>query len=319
MKLDRMRRSQNIEDRRGQGRGGLGGGFGGGLPGGGLGGRGGGGVPVRGGLGMIIILVLLLVFGGGGGLSSLMGGTDGSAGPEMSSEGYRSASGVTPGVSQNTTEAQRADLVAAVLGSTEDFWTGYFRQQGMEYPLPKMVLFRGQTRSDCGAANQASGPFYCPADQSIYLDLAFFDDMERSLGARGDFAQAYVIAHEVGHHVQEATGLLGEANQAMAARRSERAGGDSIAVRIELQADCLAGIWAAGTVARDGSLEAGDVEEAIGAAEAVGDDRLQRRSQGFEVPDSFTHGTSEQRARWFMTGMRATSAAQCDTFKARAL
>ncbi|MCU0883025.1 MAG: neutral zinc metallopeptidase [Hyphomonadaceae bacterium] len=319
MKLDRMRRSQNIEDRRGQSGGGFGGGFpGGGLPGGGLGGRGGGGVPVRGGFGLLVIVVLVLLFGGGGGLSGLMGPGDGAS--QMSPDGYRSAAtGVTPDGSLNATEAQRADLVSAVLGSTEDFWTGYFRQQGMEYPLPKMVLFRGQTRSACGAASQASGPFYCPADQAIYLDLAFFDDMERKLGARGDFAQAYVIAHEVGHHVQEATGLLGEANQAMARNRGERAGEDSIAVRIELQADCLAGIWAAGTVARDGSLEAGDIEEAIGAAEAVGDDRLQQRAQGFDVPDSFTHGTSEQRARWFMTGMRATSPSQCDTFKAQEL
>jgi uncharacterized protein len=320
MKLDRMRRSQNIEDRRSQGGGGFGGGGMGG--GGGFGGRGGGGVPVRGGFGMLIVVVLFLIFGGGGGLSGLMGGDGG----QMSADGYQSdqssrigPAGLAPEVSRSTTEAQRADLVSAVLGSTEDFWSAYFRQQGMEYPLPKMVLFRGQTRSDCGAASQASGPFYCPADQAIYLDLAFFDDMERQLGARGDFAQAYVIAHEVGHHVQEATGLLGQANQAMARNRSERAGEDSIAVRIELQADCLAGIWAAGTVARDGSLEAGDVEEAIGAAQAVGDDRLQRRSQGFEVPDSFTHGTSEQRARWFMTGMRATQASQCDTFKARQL
>jgi uncharacterized protein len=323
MKLDRMRRSQNIEDRRGQSGGGFGGGGlpGGGLPGGGLGGRGGGGVPVRGGFGLLVIVVLLLLFGGGGGLSGLMGAGDGST--QMSPDGYQGsqnpASGVAAGASMSTTEAQRADLVSAVLGSTEDFWTSYFRQQGMEYPLPKLVLFRGQTRSECGAASQASGPFYCPADQAIYLDLSFFDDLERKLGARGDFAQAYVIAHEVGHHVQEATGLLGEANRAMGARRDERAGADSIAVRIELQADCLAGIWAAGTVARDGSLEPGDVEEAIGAAEAVGDDRLQRQSQGFEVPDSFTHGTSEQRARWFMTGMRATTPAQCDTFKPREL
>jgi uncharacterized protein len=316
MKLDRMRRSRNIEDRRSQSDGGFGGG---GLPGGGFGGRGGGGLPVRGGLGVIIMVILFLVFGGGENLSGLLGSQTSNTGQIAGQQSGFQPTGVEQGASLTRTEAERADLTAAVLGSTEDFWTAYFRQQGQEYPLPKLVLFRGQTRSACGAASQASGPFYCPTDQSIYLDLAFFDDMDRKLGAPGDFAQAYVIAHEVGHHVQQATGLLGEANQEMARNRSQRRGEESIAVRIELQADCLAGIWAAGTVARDGSLEAGDIEEAIGAAEAVGDDTLQRRSQGFEVPDSFTHGTSEQRARWFMTGMRARAASECDTFKAREL
>ena len=178
-------------------------------------------------------------------------------------------------------------------------------------------MFNGQTASPCGTASGATGPFYCPGDKKIYLDMSFFDEMDRGLGAKGDFAQAYVIAHEVGHHVQDVLEILPQANQARR-RRGEAKGAGSTAVRLELQADCFAGLWAAKSTIT-ATLEPGDLEEALGAASAVGDDRLQKRAQGYAVPDSFTHGTSEQRARWFMTGLRGADITACDTFRAREL
>lgn len=313
MRLDNLRRSRNIEDRRDQS-----GQKPPGWRGPGGGGPGGGGLGVRGGsgLGVVILIVLFLLFGGGNSLSGLLGPMDGD-GPATRAE--QPASGVDTGASQSADEAATADRVAAVLGSTEDYWSGYFQRAGETYRPATLVMYRGVTRSPCGAASGATGPFYCPADRKVYLDLAFFDEMAGSLGARGDFAQAYVIAHEIGHHVQEQLGVLGEAHGAMQRDRAARSGDDSIAVRLELQADCMAGLWAGQTVARDGSLEPGDIEEALGAAAAVGDDRLQQRAQGYAVPDSFTHGTSEQRARWFMTGLQASSLQACDTFRARTL
>lgn len=320
MKLDRMRRSRNIEDRRGGGRPGSSdpGGFEGG--GSGLG----GGLPVRGGgLGILILVVLFLIFGGGGSLSGLLGGQAGPGTGTGAGTGAPSATqaatGVDTGASASRSEAATADLVAAVLGSTEDFWTGYFARAGETYAPPTLVMFRGRTPSPCGTASGATGPFYCPADKKVYLDLSFFDEMANSLGARGDFAQAYVVAHEVAHHVQDQLGILDQAHGAMSRRRDAAQGEDSVAVRLELQADCLAGLWAGQTVARDGSLEPGDIEEALGAAHAVGDDRLQQRAQGYAVPDSFTHGSSEQRMRWFTTGLEAQGIEACDTFRARAL
>ena len=315
MKLDRMRRSRNIEDRRGGARHG-GSDPGGFEPGGGSGL--GGGLPVRGGgLGILILVVLFLIFGGGGSLSGLLGGQSG--GGTGASTGATGATGVDTGASASRSEAATADLVAAVLGSTEDFWTGYFARAGETYAPPTLVMFRGRTPSPCGTASGATGPFYCPADKKVYLDLSFFDEMAHSLGARGDFAQAYVVAHEVAHHVQDQLGILDQAHGAMSRRRDAAQGADSVAVRLELQADCLAGLWAGQTVARDGSLEPGDIEEALGAAHAVGDDRLQQRAQGYAVPDSFTHGSSEQRMRWFTTGLEAQGIEACDTFRARSL
>jgi uncharacterized protein len=203
------------------------------------------------------------------------------------------------------------------LGSTEDFWGSYFQRENERYPAPTLVLFNRQTPSPCGTASGATGPFYCPGDKKVYLDMGFFDEMDRGLGAKGDFAQAYVIAHEVGHHVQDVLGILPQAHQAMR-RRGEDKGEGSVAVRLELQADCFAGLWASkSTVAA--TLEPGDLEEALGAATAVGDDRLQKRAQGYAVPDSFTHGSSEQRARWFMIGFRGSDITACDTFRAREL
>lgn len=307
MRDEDFRRSSNIEDRRGSS-----GGFGGGL-GGGFGGD--SGIPVRkgGGFGFIIIVLLMLFFGGGRGLLETVTVDSGA-----SNYGYQNqSSGLSPDADSNSTEARTADRVARVLGSTEDYWAKTFEALGGQYSAPTLVLFRNRTSSPCGAASGATGPFYCPGDQKIYLDLAFFDEMVRSLGARGDFAQAYVVAHEVAHHVQNEVGVLSKAHKAMA-RGGDR-GADSVAVRLELQADCYAGTWAKNAVAETGALEPGDIEEAMGAASAVGDDRLQKRAQGYAVPDSFTHGTSEQRVRWFKVGLQSGDIRQCDTFSARSL
>jgi predicted metalloprotease len=191
-----------------------------------------------------------------------------------------------------------------VLADTEDTWQAIFEAAGEDYPEPTLTLFSGYVQSACGSASAATGPFYCPADQNLYIDLGFYGELRERFGAPGDFAQAYVLAHEVGHHVQNVLGLL---------RGSGGSGAESAAVRTELQADCFAGIWANHTNQR-GLLEAGDVEEAMTAAEAVGDDRLQQQTQGRVVPDSFTHGTSEQRAEWFARGLENGNVESCDTF-----
>lgn len=307
MEWEQGRRSQNIEDRRGQS-------GGGGFPGGG-----GRRMPVRagGGLGLLVILGIVFLVTGGDlrAVLGVLGATQGGAIAPPAVEDTGPPTGVEQGASRSTAEAQMADMVSVVLADTEDYWTGYFRDQlRRDYPQPTLVLFTGSTRSPCGTASGATGPFYCPADKKVYLDLAFFDDMATKLGARGDFAAAYVIAHEVGHHVQEELGILAQT------RRGDRQGAESEAVRAELQADCFAGAWAK-NAARLGNirLEPGDVEEALGAAAAVGDDRLQKAAQGYAVPDSFTHGTSEQRAKWFSIGYQTGDPAQCDTFRAQAL
>ncbi|GAB3464614.1 KPN_02809 family neutral zinc metallopeptidase [Azotobacter salinestris] len=213
---------------------------------------------------------------------------------------------------------EQAEFVRAVLGDTEDTWRALFEQAGREYRAPALVLFSQGVNSACGFASQAVGPFYCPADQRVYLDLAFFDELARRFAASGDFAQAYVIAHEIGHHVQA---LLGVSSRVSAARqRGERLEGASgLLVRQELQADCLAGVWAHHAQRRLDWLEPGDLEEALSAANAIGDDRLQRHGRGQVVPDSFTHGTSEQRVRWFRMGFESGEAGRCDTFQASRL
>ena len=209
-----------------------------------------------------------------------------------------------------TTDPQR-EFVRAILGSTEDVWG----QLLTDYPPPKLVLFKGSVSSACGMASSASGPFYCPADQQIYLDLDFFRELEQRFAAAGDFAQAYVIAHEVGHHVQTITGLTSKINQAR--QRGERVeGADGLLVRQELQADCLAGAWAYYAQQQLQWLEPGDLEEALNAANAIGDDRLQKQARGTVMPDAFTHGTSAQRARWFRKGFESGDPGQCNTFKA---
>ncbi len=279
------RESGNIEDRRGRR-----------------------GVPVGvagGGIGGVVLVVLALLFGIDP--SVLLSGGD--------PAGQRGAptSAVAPAEGQD--EMRR--FVAQVLATTEDAWSGIFREAGQRYEPPTLVLFSGQVQSACGIAGSAVGPFYCPGDRKVYLDLAFFRDMERRLGAPGDFAQAYVIAHEVGHHVQTALGITQRVDQLR--RRLPPAEANALSVRVELQADCFAGVWANRAHAAQGILERGDIEEGLNAAAAVGDDRLQRRTQGQVVPESFTHGSSAQRVRWFRRGLESGDVRQCDSFAAGAL
>ena len=204
---------------------------------------------------------------------------------------------------------QNQEFAARVLGDTEDTWSQIFRQRGQEYRPPRLVLFREQVQSACGIAGSATGPFYCPGDLQVYLDLAFFQDL-RKLGAPGDFARAYVIAHEVGHHIQRLTGQSERVAQEQSRDRARR---NALSVRLELQADCYAGVWGHHAKQR-GLLEPGDVESGLGAAAAIGDDRLQKMGQGRVAPESFTHGSSAQRVRWFRTGLESGDPRQCDTF-----
>jgi predicted metalloprotease len=210
-----------------------------------------------------------------------------------------------------------ARFVSKVLSSTEDTWRDVFGQAGKTYQDPKLVLFTGSIPTACGTGQSAMGPFYCPGDQKVYIDLGFYRELQERFHAPGDFAQAYVIAHEVGHHVQNLLGI--EAEVRAARQRSGERGGNRLSVLLELQADCLAGVWAHHAARTRAVVEQGDVEEALGAASAIGDDRLQRQTRGRVVPDSFTHGTSEQRARWFSRGLETGQLAQCDTFSAREL
>ena len=207
---------------------------------------------------------------------------------------------------------QMADFVSVVLADTEDTWNAIFAQYGQAYPEPVLTLFDGAVRSACGIQSAAVGPFYCPGDQHVYLDLMFFRELQSRFGAPGDFAQAYVIAHEVGHHVQNLLGISAQVSQRQ--RMSSPAEANDLSVRLELQADCLAGIWGHHAQKMRNILEPGDLEEALRAAAAIGDDRLQRQAQGYTVPDSFTHGTSEQRVRWFRVGFETGDIDTCDTF-----
>ena len=208
-----------------------------------------------------------------------------------------------------------ADFVSVVLADTEDAWGGIFRAGGRAYEAPTLVLFTDAVESACGLAGAASGPFYCPPDRKLYLDLSFFGDLDRRFGASGDFAQAYVVAHEVGHHVQNLLGIEGKVREARG--RSDKREANRLSVLLELQADCLAGVWGNHAERSRGLLEPGDLEEALRAATAIGDDRLQRKAGGRVVPDSFTHGSSEQRMRWFRRGFESGEVARCDTFSAR--
>jgi uncharacterized protein len=211
-----------------------------------------------------------------------------------------------------------ANFVRAILGDTEDTWAALFESRGGVYEPPRLVLFSGMVRSGCGGASAASGPFYCPSDGKVYLDLSFFDEMRARLGGGGDFAQAYVIAHEIGHHVQTQLGLTRDVDEARRQGVDIR-GDEGLLVRQELQADCFAGVWANRAQARLQWLDPGDAEQALATATAIGDDRLQRQSQGAVVPDAFTHGTSQQRVRWFTRGFQAGEMDRCDTFAAPAL
>ena len=208
-----------------------------------------------------------------------------------------------------------AKFISTVLADTEDVWTTVFRQAGATYRVPKLVLFRGATTTACGQGQSAMGPFYCPADEKVYIDLSFYETLKSKLGAPGDFAQAYVVAHEVGHHVQKIMGLTQKVDEMR--QRVGQAQGNALSVRLELQADCFAGLWTHHSQRGKGWLEQGDIEEALNAAAQIGDDTLQRRSQGQVVPESFTHGTSAQRKAWFQRGLQGGSIAQCNTFEAQ--
>ncbi|MGN6304772.1 MAG: KPN_02809 family neutral zinc metallopeptidase [Mesorhizobium sp.] len=302
------RQSDNVEDDRSS--------TGGGLGGGGLGGPGGqfripiGGRAGGGGLSTIVILVVLYfglkflgidpmqVLGGGGGL---LDGTD-SSGQITDNSGQGGSAPANDEMKQ---------FVSTVLAETEDVWNGIFQANGMKYEEPTLLLFSGQVRSACGFTTSAAGPFYCPGDHKVYLDTDFFQQLSQQFGASGDFAEAYVIAHEVGHHVQNLTGILPKFNQ-MRQSMSE-ADANHMSMQVELQADCFAGVWGHFT-AQKGILEKGDLEEALNAAQQIGDDTLQKKMQGYVVPESFNHGTSEQRVRWFKRGFSSGKLSDCDTF-----
>lgn len=279
MKWEKFRRSDNVEDRRGS-RGGRS------LVGGGLGG----------------VLLLLVAWYFGLDPQWLMQGANELA-PRAANEGER----LNPGSDAS------AELIAHVLGDTEEVWAALFAAQGGQYPPPRLILFREATDTACGLGESAMGPFYCPPDQQVYIDLGFFEELHQRFGAPGDFAQAYVIAHEVGHHVQNLMGLSDQVQQAR--QRLSDAEGNALSVKLELQADCFAGLWAHHAEQRWQFLEQGDVAEALTAAAAIGDDRLQQQAGGRVVPESFTHGSSAERVRWFRRGLEHGSLAACDTFR----
>lgn len=280
MRMDRSRKSQNIEDRR----------SGGPRSGGGRGSI---------GIGAIVLALVAIYFG-----------VDPSVVLQM-------ADGTAPNQQQQTTTQPPANdpqtqFVAKVLGETEDIWSAIFQENlKQQYIAPKLVLFRGATPTACGTGQSAMGPFYCPGDSKVYIDLSFFDEMARQLNAPGDFAQAYVIAHEVGHHVQH---LLGISDQVDQLRRRNPSQANALSIRQELQADCFAGLWARKADQARNILESGDIEEGLNAATAIGDDTLQKKSQGYVVPDAFTHGSSAQRVKWFKRGLDSGDLQKCDTF-----
>ena len=265
-----------------------------------------GGVAIGGGLGTVVILVLALFFGLDP--SAILQGNGPSLGTAPPAGQQRAAS---------PEEERLKNFVSVVLADTEDTWKGIFRRMNREYRDPQLVLFAGAVRSACGAAQSAVGPFYCPADQKVYLDLAFFRELRDRFRAPGEFAQAYVIAHEIGHHVQQLLGISDRV-RSMQSRGGERES-NALSVRLELQADCFAGVWANNANRSRQILEQGDVEAGLNAAAAIGDDRLQGQSRGYVVPDALTHGTSAQRVRWFTRGLEAGAVRQCDTFGTRDL
>jgi uncharacterized protein len=285
VKWRRARRSSNVEDRRHLG---------------------GGGLKI--GLGGIAIVVVLGLLMGKSPLEMLA----------LLSMVQEESPAIGTPAGKSPADDEAAAFVASILGETEDVWDEIFAAQGSTYPPPRLVLFSGRVASACGGASAAAGPFYCSGDRSVYIDLEFFGQMERKLGGGGDFAEAYVIAHEVGHHVQSVTGVLGEVSAA-GARGADVEGAGGLMVRLELQADCYAGVWGHRAQKRHDWLEYGDVEEALATASAIGDDTLQRKSQGTVVPDAFTHGSSEQRVRWFRRGFESGDPAACDTFGANRL
>ncbi len=299
MRINPRGRSDNLEDRRGASGGGGGGGFGPGGGGLGGGGRGFGGGKLGLG-GVVILLILSVVFkqdflgiAGGGGA------------------GVAPAPSTAAAPVNDPNEEPLVLFVSAVLDSTQSYWTRALPAQGSQYRDAKLVLFRDATETACGYGQSATGPFYCPGDEKVYIDLAFYQELKDRFRAPGDFAQAYVLAHEIGHHVQNILGTSGQVHRAQ--QRAGEREGNALSVRLELQADCYAGVWAA-TAAKQGILEAGDIEEGLGAAAAVGDDRLQKMATGRVSPESWTHGSSEQRMQWFRRGFDGGNASACDTF-----
>ncbi len=306
MRLDGQRESDNVEDLRDQD-------------------GGGGGGPAFGGFGMHIgigTIAIALIGGWIFGINplTLLGLLSGGGGPVQHSAPYRpppSQAGQTGQPGQPTAHGQEDPMkrfVSIVLADTEDVWTQVFKDRGGTYRDPTLVLFRNATPTACGRGESATGPFYCPSDEKVYIDLSFYDLLRTKLGAPGDFAQAYVIAHEVGHHVQKLLGISGKVD---AARRSaSQVRSNALSVRLELQADCFAGIWANKAQATKNLIEAGDIDQALNAASQIGDDTLQRKASGTVQPDTFTHGTSAQRVHWFKQGYETGQIEQCDTFKA---
>ena len=303
MKWRGRQQSSNIEDRRSQGGGGgfrgspLGnGGFR--LPSGGGGGRRGGMGSL---IGIVVVLGIIWFVTGQNPIDMLMGGSN--------TTGNSAASSAAAPASAE--EDELAAFVGVVVQETEDMWGEVFAAQNQDYPEPAVVLFSGQTNTGCGAADSSTGPFYCPGDSKVYIDLSFYEELRQQFGAPGDFAQAYVLAHEVGHHIQNITGVLPDFNQRRASMSAEEA--NAYSVRVELQADCYAGVWA-NYAGQEDLLENGDIEEALNAANQIGDDTLQERMQGFAVPKTFNHGTSAQRKAWFERGYRSGNPGDCDTF-----
>lgn len=281
MKLTGRRESSNVEDLRG---------------------KGGGGMKLGGGIGAIIIAGLIAWLSGGNPFEAMV------------STGLQSGAATEQTEEYVPTEEEQElyHFASQILAGTEDVWAEEFRKMGKTYEAPKLRIFKGSVQSACGGATSSSGPFYCSGDQCVYLDLSFFSEMKRMIGADGDFAYAYVIAHEVGHHVQYLLGTLGRAHQQMSQVSEKEA--NQISVRLELQADCYAGIWAYHDNKMFGSLEEGDIEEAINAASKIGDDYLQKKARGYTVPESFNHGTSQQRMKWLKRGITTGSMKGADTF-----
>jgi len=275
------RRSSHIEDRRG---------------------RRAGPVAFKGGIGTIVLVLAASYFLGINPLDILMMQTGTGTGTDVGQSGWQ----------PSPEEQQMADFVSVVLADTEDTWTEIFRQSGKTYQEPNLVLYTGAVQSACGTGSAAMGPFYCPGDRKVYIDLSFFDELRRRHGAPGDFAQAYVIAHEVGHHVQN---LLGISERVQSEQRGlGKAAANALSVKVELQADCFAGVWGNHADRSRHVLEEGDIEEALNAASAIGDDRLQKEGSGYVVPENFTHGTSRQRVEWFKRGIEHGDIASCNTF-----
>ncbi len=278
MRWKGLRESDQVEDRRGNG-----------LP------------ILGGGAGLVVIAIIYALLGGD---------------PRDVLNASGAQQGTQPAVSSPKDE-ERKHFVSVVLANTEDVWTSEFKKMGQNYEKPKLVLFTGNVESACGFADAATGPFYCPGDDKVYIDLSFYDELQNRFGAKGDFAQAYVIAHEVGHHVQNLLGISAKVSQLQ--KRSSKAEANRLSVRLELQADFLAGMWAHHAQEMQNILDPADIDDAIRAATAIGDDRLQKEAQGYVVPESFTHGTSAQRVRWFRKGWDSGNLDDGDTFAARSL